>query len=444
MFDALKLRYLNFVTCVRRRRVTYVVCGFLWWVPAIICSAQERFNDAPIRYVDAAVHDRVQLLARKLENGEHQLAWDQKYGWLPSLLNALDIPTDSQTLVFSKTSLQIHAINPRNPRALYFNDDVYLGWVPGGDLIELSAVDPVQGAIFYSLKTEFDSQPRIQRDNSRCLSCHATGNTQNVPGYLVRSVFAGKNGHPHYALGTTTTDHTTAFEDRFGGWYVTGEHGLMRHRGNVFARNDANDPLDRDEGANRPQLPDLVDVSRYLAENSDLVALMVLEHQSQMHNYITRASYETRLAIHYEESMNEIFERPAGTLSESAERRIASACEQLIEYLLFCDEADLQGPLKGSSPFAETFQQQGIRDSKGRSLRDLDMHQRMFKYPCSFLIHSAAFDALPQRALTYIARRLSEILTGTDSSEKFSHLSVADRGAILEHLSETKPQLWAR
>jgi hypothetical protein len=413
------------------------------WCLGVSGRAQDSLDEPPISYSETKPNDLIQRLLVALAEGKQTVDWDEQRGWLPGILHALDVPAESQTLVFSKTSLQVHAISPRNPRALYFNDDVYVGWVPGGDLIELSAVDPAQGAIFYSLKNRRDDLPQIVRDEARCLSCHATSKTQNVPGYLIRSVFAGENGHPHYALGTVTTDHRSQFDERFGGWYVTGTHGLMRHRGNVFARNDASDPIDWEAGANREHLDDLFDVSRYLVPESDLVALMVLEHQTQMHNLITRVSYETRRALHYQDKMNAIFERAPETVLESTQRRIASACEQLLQYQFFSEETKLTAPISGSTDYARLFQAQGLRDGQGRSLRDFDLQQRMFKYPCSYLVHSESYRSLPPEAKVYLSRRMREILRGLDTSKPYQHLTAEDRLAIWDILMSTAPELLA-
>lgn len=409
-------------------------------LPGVV-RGQDGLDEPPISYSETQPRDSIQELIAGLKSGEVSVKWQDKQGWLPDLLQALKVPPESQTLVFSKTSLQVHAITPRNPRALYFNDDVYVGWVPGGDLIELSAVDPVQGAMFYTLKNRADQTLQISRDDSRCLSCHATSKTQNVPGYLIRSVFAGENGHPHYSLGTITTDHRSDFDERFGGWYVTGTHGLMRHRGNVFARNDAADPIDWERGANRQQLDDLFDVSRYLMPQSDLVALMVLEHQTQMHNLITRVSYETRRALHYQEKMNSIFGRAPETTMESTQRRISAACEQLLAYQFFSGEMPLDASIAGTGHFAEQFEALGPRDSQGRSLREFDLQRRMFRYPCSFLVYSDAYAALPDAARQYLARRMREILQGGDASKAFAHLTAGDRAAIEEILTQTAPHL---
>jgi len=263
----------------------------------------------------------------------------------------------------------------------------------------------------------------------------------------VRSVYPSRDGQPHFGLGTITTDHATPFERRFGGWYVTGTHGDMRHLGNAIADDNRKDPIDPEPGANLASLGRLFRTSPYLQQTSDLVAMMVLEHQAQMHNLITRASFETRRAKHHDDVMNAALKRPKDYCSDSTGRRIASAADKLVEYLLFKDEFRLTSPVAGVSGFADEFSTRGPRDSKGRSLRDFDLQTRMFKYPCSFLIYSEAFDALPPATLDVVYTRLLEVLN--DSSEPaaddaFAHLSRADRIAIREILAETKPGFHAR
>ena len=398
----------------------------------------------PINYKTTPVHDRVQRLMQKLADGTVSLEWDEKLGWLPSVLRQLDVPASSQTLVFSKTSLQIRRITPARPRAIYFNDDTYVGWVQHGDVIELSAVDPVQGGIFYTLKQRKIGPPRIVRDQGDCLTCHASSKTKGVPGYLVRSVFAADDGRPHFGFGTTTTDHSTPFEQRFGGWYVSGTHGKMRHRGNAISREDRTNPFDPEKGANITDLSRLFRVEPYLEPNSDLVALMVLEHQSQMHNLITSGSYDCRHAVHYQKIMNRALDRPVGYETGSTRNRVVSAGDKLLRYLLYCDEFELKSPIKGVSGFARHFSSLGPRDSKGRSLRDLDLKRRIFRYPCSFLIYSKSFDKLPAPLLAHVETRLIRVLRGEDLSGDFHHLSPDDREAILEILMDTKPGFRAK
>ena len=409
---------------------------------ASTASAQLDFESEPINYNTAPTSDRVEQLKSLLETSDISLDYDDKYGYLQAILEALDVPVSSQMLVFSKTSFQLRKISPSSPRAIYFNDDVYVGWVPGADVLELSVADPQQGAVFYTVSQQKTEAPKIVRDRGQCIACHASSRTMGVPGHLVRSVYASQTGLPFFGAGTFTTDHSSPFEERWGGWYVTGTHGGQRHMGNVIATDEEHpETLDMEKGANVTSLADRLNTEAYLAPDSDIVALMVLEHQTQMHNLITRANFVTRSARHYDTIMNKAMDRPPDYQSESGTRRIAAAAEKLVEYLLFADEVQLTEPVQGTSRFASEFSSRGPRDRQGRSLRDLDLQQRMMKYPCSYLIYSEPFDALPDETKSHVYQRLHAILSGKDNSERFDHLATADRRAILEILCETKTDL---
>lgn len=411
-------------------------------VPAAVEAQRDDYSGPPINYMKAEVNDPVAKLARRVETGKVELPYDERQGYLPAVLKALDIPVSSQTLVFSKTSMQRSRISPRRPRAIYFNDDVYVGFVQNGGVIEFAATDAKQGATFYTLEQSPDTKPEFVRDRGQCLTCHSSSRTQNVPGYLIRSVFPNASGMPEFGSGTFTTDHASPLKERWGGWYVTGTHGDMRHMGNaIFKKREGE--LDRETHANLKSLDDLVSTASYPSPHSDIVALMVMEHQTQMHNAIAWANYETRRAIHQSEIMNETLDRPKEHLSESSQRRIDRAADRVFEYLLMCDEFTLTSPVQGTSCFAEEFQRRGVRDSQGRSLRDFDLEIRMFRYPCSYLIYSDAFDGLPEQVRSLVLVKLKAILTGRVGSDDYRHLSPIDRKNILEILNETKPAFTA-
>jgi hypothetical protein len=402
--------------------------------------AQALHEGEAIQYDTAPVHDRVTDLQEKLDRGETSLTWESERGYLKSLLEQLEVPTSSQGLVFSKTSLQLRKISRKKPRAVYFNDDCYVGFCQFGEVLEVAAIDPQQGLVFYTLEQEQAEKPTLIRDKGNCLSCHATTRTQNVPGALVRSVFPDSGGTPLLGSGTYTTDDRSPFPQRWGGWYVSGTHGDMRHMGNVFAA-DKHDPekIDTEHGANVTDLSPLVETKPYLTPHSDIVALMVLEHQTQMQNLLTFANFETRSATHYDCVMNEVLGRPKEFQSESTQRRIAAAGEKVVRGLLFSGEFALTSPVQGTSAFADEFSKRGVRDSQGRSLRDFDLQKRLFRYPCSFLIESEQFAALPEPMRKYVDRRLSEVLSGADQTPEFGHLSADDRQTILSILRETRP-----
>ncbi|MCC9644114.1 hypothetical protein LOC71_17665 [Rhodopirellula sp. JC740] len=417
--------------------VCTVFAAALFLLPATVW-AQADFERPPIDYLNAEVHDPVAELAQRIEEGTLELESDPEFGYLPSVLNALDIPRSSQTLVFSKTSLQLHRISPRRPRALYFNDDVYVGYCQNGDVLEFASTDPKQGAIFYTLSQDDGEEPKFVRDRGGCLSCHASSRTQNVPGFLVRSVFADAAGRPKLGSGTFTTDHTSQFEERWGGWYVTGNHGSMRHMGNVICSGEPHE-FDRESGANQTGLDSYFRTSSYLTPHSDIVALMVLEHQTQMHNALTAANFETRQALHQSFQMNELLERPKDFISESANRRIDSSADRVLRYLLMCDEFPLTDAVAGTSSFAEGFQAMGPKDDQQRSLRDLDLETRLFRYPCSYLIYSDSFHGLPEEVRKRVLEKLNSILNGEDQSETYQHLSSDMRKDILQILRATHP-----
>jgi hypothetical protein len=396
----------------------------------------------PIQYSTAPADNPVSRLQQRLDAGESSLGYDKRLGYLPALLRELHVPPSSQMLVFSKTSFQRQRIAPRTPRAVYFTDDAYVGFCRHGDVLEVSAVDPQLGAVFYTLDQAPSDKPQFVRQNDSCMLCHGSSQNEGLPGHLVRSLYADGDGLPILAAGSHRVDHTTPLEQRWGGWYVTGTSGKQNHMGNLIVRDKrASGQIDNPLGRNVTDLDRFLDTSAYLTPHSDIVALMVMEHQTGAQNLITRANFLTRWALRDEEVINKALGRPAGYHSESTASRVKNAGEPLVKYLLFSGEAALTEPVRGTSGFAAEVARRGPRDGKGRSLRDLDLRRRLFAYPCSYVIYSAAFDGLPGPVKDYVFRRLWEVLTGKDTGADFAHLSAADRQAILEILRATKPDL---
>lgn len=414
--------------------------------PGLLPSGSARRQDQPqdnqvIGYRNAGNNDAVARLQQQINNGEIKLEYSEKNGYLESLLKVLQVPASSQGLVFSKTSFQLHRISPNNPRAIYFNDKVYVGWVRGGDLLEVATVDPQLGGVFYMLEQTKTAKPRFVR-NDECLQCHSSNATRNVPGFMVRSVYPDERGYPIAPLGSHITNHTSPLIERWGGWYVTGTHGEARHAGNLLF-NESSNPERPEQltGANLTSLDRKFTPTSYLSAHSDIVALMVLEHQTQMHNLITRLNYETRLALHNQQVMDEALQRKGDELSDSTRRRIERAADDLLRYMLFVGEARWQSPVSGTTTFAKDFAAAGQRDKQGHSLRDLDLQRKLFRYPCSYLIYSEAFDALPKPALDYLYRQLWLALTGQTTDKDLLALPPEERNSVLEILRATKPNL---
>jgi hypothetical protein len=321
-------------------------------------------------------------------------------------------------------------------------------------VLELASTDPKLGTIFYTLDqrapAKAGSAPALARRTHECLQCHGGTMTRDTPGLLVRSVFPDASGQPVLSAGTYLTTQASPWSQRWGGWYVTGTHGDQRHMGNCVVTDEArpDQSLDRDAGANLTDLSKKFDTSAYVAPGSDIVALLVLEHQAETHNLLTRANYQARAALRDEEAMNRALGRAGGGHSESTAARIESAGEALVRQLLFVDEPVLADPVEGTSSFADEFESRGPRDAMGRSLREPDLKRRLFRYPCSYLIYSESFDALPAEMKDYVYKRLWQVLTSDDDEAgDFAHLKRSQRRAIREILAETKPDLpayWKR
>ena len=402
------------------------------WSAAVVLSAQ--FDDSPfdlehpaIAYSTRRTTDVVDALNARAQSGQVSLPFDRTTGYLRPVLDALNIGVDSQIVVFSKTSLQSGLIQPRNPRVIYFNDSVVVAWVRGG-IIEIAAHDPAQGAVFYRVLGAAAGPPTMFRDNS-CLQCHYSFATLGVPGFLAKSVPSALDGNSLPWLGNYLTDHRSPITERWAGWFVTGKTGTSRHLGNapVVDRN-IDDVTIEDANLNLGDLRSRFDTSGYLSPHSDVVALLVFDHQLRMMNLLTRIGWQARTLAHDGRSEAAIL---------TGLRDIAI---ETVDYMLFVDEAPLSG-VSGTSGFAESFSARGPRDSRGRSLRDLDLKQRLFTHPCSYMIYSDAFEQLPPAAKRAIYARLWEVLSGAERAPKYARLSAADRDRIIEILRDTKTDL---
>ena len=386
-------------------------------------------EDPAIAYSTAPLKNAVAEINQRLRDGSARLTFDGRSGYLRSALTALDIPIDSQMLVFSQTSFQRKRISETNPRALFFSDRVALGWVRDGDIIEVAAQDAKEGMVFYTLDQRQVDRPEFQRALT-CLACHMAGDTLGVPGMLMFSTTSSPGTGP--PAKSVMTDHRSPLESRWGGWYVTGSSGSVRHRGNESTTVGG--------GRNRDlaSVTGLFDGDGYQSMSSDIVALLVLSHQIHMTNLLTRVGWEARAA---DPALHAPFVAAPGEERQIAQMMSGIATE-VVDYLLFVDEAPLADRIHGSSSFAQRFAAMGPRDAKRRSLHELDLTRRLMKYPCSYEIYSDAFDALPPSAKAPIYQRMWQVLSGEERGDRYrSALSLADRRAIVEILKDTKRDL---
>ncbi len=375
-------------------------------------------------------NDPAAEMQRRIDKGQLRLAYTEPTGYLTSLLKALNIPVSSQVLVFAKNSFQLHMISPDNPRAIYFNDDAYVAYVPGSDELEIGAIDPKIGSVYYMLNQARAARPQIKKQGEvQCLVCHDSALSGDpIPRLLMLSVLPSPEGSALKAASLITND-ASPMRERWGGWYVTGTHGKQRHLGNTIVRTPANaigdmrafvQTMDLEAGANVTDLSGRFNTRAYLTPHSDLAALMILGHQTHVHNLMALAAYK---------------ETHPGTDGKSA----MEIAEQVVRAMLFADEVRLTEPVSGTTSFAKEFSAAGPRDNRGRSLRDLDLKTRLMRFPLSYLIYTKSFDEMPPQTRQFVVRRLREILTGEDTSPDFAYLTPEDRNAILEILSATKP-----
>ena len=419
-------------------RAAVLACAFVATTGAGAATLAERFSashrHSAIEYGMRPRTDRVAQLNERLRTGEASLRFDRRRGFLPAVLDALDVPVESQTLVFSKTSLQSDFIGPDNPRAIYFTDDVAVAWIRGAPAIELAALDPRQGVMLYAI-----SQRRRARGFQRpqaCLECHVSDATLGLPGLAVGSAVIDPEGVPYVSI---PVDQRTPISSRWGGWYVTGDTGLGPHVGNTVAT-DPDEPmlLEDEANFNLPTIAGRFDTSGYLTPYSDIAALMVLEHQTHMTNLLTRTGWEFRVAAYESRTTRELFRGP-GTAGGNP--TLLAAVRALVDYMLFVDEAPLTDRMVGTAGFEAAFEARGPFDRRGRTLREIDLDRRLFRYPCSYMIYAAAFDALPADAKDAVYRRLWQVLSGADPDARYALLARGDRQSIVEILRDTKPGL---
>ncbi len=368
----------------------------------------QSINHPAIKYLTTDTDTAVDRLNQTLRNGAAKLVFDEKTGYLKSVLELLQVPVESQVMVYTQTSLQAQHIRMNNPRAIYFNDSVSVGYIRGAGLIEVTAQDAKMGTIFYAINQVPAAQATFGRDQ-QCLRCHLSWDTLGVPGLSVLTTFP-RQSEADYANGGAV-DHYRPIDERWGGWYVTGRKVPAKHMGNL--------PLIMSKPIAVPARPSLegqFDLSGYLTPYSDVVALMVLDHQAHFSNLVTRATWETRLG---------------------QEMRIAEAAETLADYMLFVDEAPITGSMEGSSGYAEAFMAMGPKDARGRSLRELDLKTRLQKYPLSYMIYSPAFRGLAEAPRNLVMGKINRVLSGEISGPKYAHLTPQLRAEIREILQST-------
>ncbi len=414
----------------KKNSVTAILAiALLFGIAGGIRAAMPAFQQIdlpPHSYRDRTPTDAFTRLTADLESGRIPLNSSSEKAFVTSLLNALGVPVSSQMLVFSTTSLQLRLITPANPRALYFSEEMYVGYVPGGR-IEIEALDPELGGIFHIFDIPAPGEKiRVER-SERCMNCHASAENQRVPGLLLKSVIPGPRGGSLTAFRLDQIGHGVPFAQRLGGWYVTGTHGIADHLGNTFGdlspRGLTKHPIEPGR---------LFEFAKYPAPTSDILPELLLEHQAGFINRVVEASYRAR-TIGFASGENLTSEQ-SSELDEQA--RI------LTRYVLFADEAPLTaGGVEGDANFKSDFLQNRRKSTAGFSLKDFDLRTRLFRHRCSYMIYTAPFQKLPAPLKQRIFTRLAIALDTAKPAPEFAYLPPAEKHSIAEILRETLPDL---
>ncbi len=413
---------------LRRQLLIGCLCLFSGTAGAQFFSYETAYPG--VDYASRPLTDRVTRLMAEVAAGRVTLEHDgSQRGYLDSLLAALDIDPDSQFLVFSKTAAKTRFVTAQTPRALYFNDDTYIGFTQNSRTLEIAVMDPVLGPVFFDFNQDPDA-PGVEREMNRCLRCHDSYSMTGggVPRFLLTSVIANPEGEIVTHEISIVTDTSTPLNRRWGGMYVTGMHGSQDIMGNFVVDDVAKlRNLDLTPNGNKADLAGYLDTSSYISSGSDIVALMVVEHQVEVQNAITRLSFESRTRLHEN-----------GSLSAD---ELAELTRPVLESLFFANEVALADRITGSSGFADNFQARGPTDNQGRSLRDLNLETRTFTYPLSYLVYSDAIEALPGEVKRYLFDGIRRVLSGELQDAAFSHLDAQAREAISAILRATKPEI---
>jgi len=405
---------------------------FILWGTGIECNlfAADSKDDVDYTDLDAPEHgywtrtlnDPFTAFLKDLESGKVKLDHSSELAYVKSLLHELNISEHTQMLVFSTTSLQLGFISPRNPRAVYFNESVYIGYIPGGR-IEVISLDPELGGIFYIFDVPKSEQlPDIER-SEKCMNCHAKPSVGNVPGVVIKSVLPGQRGGSIDSFRRGEVGHQIPFTERFGGWHVTGKHGIKKHWGNQIGTLFKGD-ISTEENL----VGQKFDIERYPVKGSDILAHLLAEHQAGFVDRMIESSYRAR--SYWKAGNNRLLPKHRDELKQQA--------AELVRYILFTDEAKLpRGGVEGDPSLKDDFLSAAVTDKKNRSLREFDLKTHLFKNRCSYMIYSPVFRGMPDWFRTEVYRQLKDALRPGTSSRDFSYLPNSEKIAIAQILIAT-------
>lgn len=409
--------------------------------PGTQAQQAEPFEEPPINYSATQTNDRATAINAAFQSRADEIRSMPAKKRLKWLLDELGVPVESQILVFSKTSMQRDLINPETPRVLYFSDEAYVGWSVTGSF-EVSVFDAKLGTTFYLFDQHAAKDVPLLERSGDCLLCHSRH--EHTPTLRTRSIYPDGNGEPLSGSGGANIAPSTPLAERWGGWYVTGTKAPFEHRANLTGKKAADfEGPNALPTRNLATLDGVVDTHRYLLKTSDVIPMLMHDHQVHVHNVLSTANQDARIALHRWPAMREILGLPKDAPPQgSCVVVFDSQAEKILDALLCRDEAAWpSGGIQSDGVFASAYAKTSKPDARGRSLRDLDLQTRLFRYRCSPLIYSQSFATLPRELRDIVLLRLSSGLRAFPPSPSFGHLADAERVAIHEILTQTMPDL---
>ena len=409
------------------RRTLYATA--LVTLTVVSTPAQEKeasafdYKAPPHNYWEREPPDVFSALLKKLASGEVKLDTSDERSFARSVLAALDVPVSSQLLLYSATSMQSERINARNPRALYFNEDVYVGVVPGG-LVEVLSIDPEIGGVFHVFNPPQPGvMPTVDRP-TKCFNCHATNATQRLPGLIAESVAPLPNGGSYESYRGKEQGHQIPLAVRFGGWHVTSAKPFGQTKEGAYAQTTPNGVR-----ITRIKPGEMSDLGKYLLPTSDILAHLVHEHQLGFDNRVIQAAY-----------LGREMEAKGSARTFADDARLNDKARELVRYVLFADEAKLPaGGIVGDPQFAKDFARNKKAIASGASLKDFDLKTRMFKHRCSYMIYTPQWQKMPAIIKTKVYAGMKGALSG--KNRDYAYLPADERLGIVAILRETLPDL---
>ncbi len=391
----------------------FIICKIIYGSQSVLINFRSPIHS----YLDQTPRDPFSKFVKKIEKGDIKLNFNSEKEYLLSLFEELNISPFSQLLVYSTTSLQLSRISPSNPRAIYFNDDIYLGYVPGGQ-VELIGIDPELGAIPYifNLPIKDDlKHPSIYR-SKRCMKCHASEETKGVPGLLLSSVIPGPGGGTIDAFRRGIFGHSVPYEERFGGWHISGDHPFSNSWANYTGIM---------QGGIIKKIPNppgrFFSWNKYLTKQSDAIPHLILEHQVGFTNLCISITYRFREIKNQGRQEN-----GSGELNKF----FKNETDALLSYILFQHEAELpKNRLSLDSQFVEDFENNRKSTDQSKLLRKLNLKDRLFELRCSYMLFSNSFRGLPLEIKKHLFEKLRFILSCDEKSipKEFSYFNNEER-----------------